>query len=418
MTDAEDVEFKPAFVERYKKLTDFEKFKACSLTFLRRSIRVNTLKIDVESVKMRLAKDWKLDQVPWCKEGFWIEHNEGRRDVGNLMEHVLGYIYIQEAVSMIPPLVLDPKPGETVLDMCAAPGSKTTQIAAMMQNKGLLIANDYKGLRVALLGMNIQRMGITNCIITLMEGQRFKDIEFDKILVDAPCSGTGTIRKSYKTLRIWNPQTIKRLVGTHRQLLSNAFSNLKKGGTLVYSTCSCEPEENEGVISSFLEKHENAKLVMIFCNSRKTVDFIANNLQANGIKAQAIHAGFSQNIRSKVMTQFHSQQVNVLVCTDVAGRGLDIKGVSHVYNYDAPKDSKQYIHRIGRTARAGEEGKAVNLVSDRDYDNFDKVMRSNQITIPKEKTPLFQVANISWFERNFEKKFDRKPKGNFRRTRR
>jgi NOL1/NOP2/sun family putative RNA methylase len=257
----EKIEFKPKFIERYSKLTDWEEFKKYSLTWLRRSIRVNTLKISIENLKKRLEKKWKLTQIPWCKEGFWIEHKTtGRRDIGNLIEHSLGYFYVQEAVSMIPPIVLDPKPGETVLDMCAAPGSKSSQIAQYMQNKGVLISNDYKGMRLAPLGINMQRMGITNAILTLMEGRFFKDFQFDRILVDAPCSGTGTIRKSLKTIRIWNANMVRRLAGTQRQLISVAFENLKPGGTMVYSTCSDEPEEDEEVISFLLDKYDNAKL--------------------------------------------------------------------------------------------------------------------------------------------------------------
>ena len=254
-------EFKEKFIERYKKLTDWEEFKKCSLTFLRRSIRVNTLKMSVPELKKRIEKVWELTPIPWCKGGFWIKHREGtRRDIGNLIEHSLGYFYVQEAVSMIPPIVLDPKPGETVLDMCAAPGSKSSQIAQYMQNKGVLISNDYKGIRLAPLGINMQRMGITNAILTLMEGRYFKDFQFDKILVDAPCSGTGTIRKSLKTIRIWNANMVRRLAGTQKQLISIAFDNLKPGGTMVYSTCSDEPEEDEGVIDFLLNKYDNAKL--------------------------------------------------------------------------------------------------------------------------------------------------------------
>jgi tRNA (cytosine49-C5)-methyltransferase len=171
---------------------------------------------------------------------------------------------------MIPPLVLDPEPGELILDMCAAPGSKTTQIAAMMKNQGLLVANDYKGMRVAPLGLNVQRMGGTNVIITLMEGRYFKNFMFDRILVDAPCSGTGTIRKSFKTLRIWNPIMIKRLAGTQRQLIESAFEILKPGGTLVYSTCTMEPEEDEGIIDYLVGKYPNAYLEEISLNIRRS----------------------------------------------------------------------------------------------------------------------------------------------------
>lgn len=256
-----EIEFKEKFIERYEKLTDFELFKKYSLSFLRRSIRVNTIKISIEELKKRLEKNWALEQIPWCKEGFYIEHiKKERRDIGNLIEHSLGYFYVQEAASMIPPIVLEPKENEIVLDMAASPGSKTTQIAAYMKNKGILIANDYQTERMKSLSLNIQRCGITNCIITLMQGQWFKNLQFDKILLDAPCSGTGTIRKSLKTLRIWNPYMIKRLAGTQKQLIETAFKNLKENGTLVYSTCSLEPEEDEGVIDFLINKYENAKL--------------------------------------------------------------------------------------------------------------------------------------------------------------
>ena len=269
--EKEKIEFKQKFIERYSKLTDWEEFKKVSLSFLRRSIRVNTLKMPINQLKKRLEeKNWISEKIPWCKEGFYVEHKEGRRDIGNTIEHSLGYFYVQEAVSMIPPIVLEPKPDEFVLDMCAAPGSKASQIAQYMENKGILIANDYKGIRIAPLGINLQRMGITNAIITLMEGRFFKNFEFDKILVDAPCSGTGTIRKSLKTLRIWNPDVIKRLAGTQRQLIDTAFQNLKKNGILVYSTCSLEPEEDEGIIDYLLNKHDNAKLEEIILDVKRS----------------------------------------------------------------------------------------------------------------------------------------------------
>jgi tRNA (cytosine49-C5)-methyltransferase len=259
----ETIEFKQKFIDRYSALTNWEKFKQYNLSFLRRSIRVNTLLATVSEVKKSIeAKGWIVTPIPWCREGFWISHPD-RRDVGNLLEYYVGKIYVQEAASMIPPLILQPKPGEIVLDLCAAPGSKTTQMAAMMKNSGLIVANDYKGQRLSSLGINVQRSGLTNTIITLMDGNRFHGFQFDKILVDAPCSGTGTIRKSLKTIRIWNPGMITKLARQQCRLLENAFKNLKPGGELVYSTCSVEPEENEGVVSMLLEKYPEASLIKV-----------------------------------------------------------------------------------------------------------------------------------------------------------
>ena len=267
------IEFKPRFIERYSKLTNWDEFKQFSLSFLRRSIRVNTLKISINELKGRLKKEWTLEQIPWCKEGFWIEHvRKERRDIGNLIEHSLGYFYIQEAASLIPPISFSPKPHEFVLDMAASPGSKTTQIAQYMKNRGILIANDYTYERMKPLCINLQRCGVSNAIATLMEGQWFKKsgIEFDKILVDAPCSGTGTIRKSLKTIGIWNPDMVRRLSITQRQLIETGFNLLKEKGFLVYSTCSLEPEENEMVVDFLLKKYGNAKLEDIKLNLKRS----------------------------------------------------------------------------------------------------------------------------------------------------
>ena len=140
----------------------------------------------------------------------------------------------------------------------------------------------------------------------------------------------------------------------------------------------------------YLLKNENAGLVMIFCNTRTNADFVAKNLKLNGVDAQAIHGGLSQAKRDSVLKRFDNSTVNVLVCTDVAARGLDIEGISHVYNYDVPSDAKDYVHRIGRTARAGAEGIAVNIVASRDYDNFYNVQKNNrEINIERVDTPKF-----------------------------
>jgi len=139
-------------------------------------------------------------------------------------------------------------------------------------------------------------------------------------------------------------------------------------------------------------KHEKSGLVMIFCNTKRNTDFVANNLKDHGIRAMAIHGGHSQEKRSSTMYKFHEQQISVLVCTDVAARGLDIKGVSHIYNYDIPKTSDEYIHRIGRTARAGKDGKVINILTSRDYDNFQAVLRNRDLNI--ERMPVPPIEHI------------------------
>jgi ATP-dependent RNA helicase DeaD len=157
-----------------------------------------------------------------------------------------------------------------------------------------------------------------------------------------------------------------------------------------------------------LLKRETSGLVMVFCNTRHNTDFVAQNLRNLRIDALAIHGGLTQQKRNRIMEKFHEKNVYVLVCTDVAARGLDIKGVSHVYNYDIPKTSSEYIHRIGRTARAGKEGIAINILSERDYDNFTSVLRDDSLKIEKETLP----EDIEMVRFMVKKSFDGERRGN------
>ncbi len=170
-----------------------------------------------------------------------------------------------------------------------------------------------------------------------------------------------------------------------------------------------------------LLKNEGHGLVMVFCNTQRNTDFVSQNLRLNKIDALPIHGGLSQAKRNKTLKEFHSKSTHVLVCTDVAARGLDIKNVSHVYNYDSPSESKYYIHRIGRTARAGEKGKAISLVASRDYENFSDVMTDNDIKIPAVKMPYVERAEIRVFRdsRRSRNNYRRNHKpGHFQRARR
>lgn len=290
---ADKVEIKPFFKERYQLLlgTRYDEFIKYSFTYIRKCIRVNTLKISIEELKKRIEdQGWVLEQVPWCKEGFFVQGHKtlDRYDIGNLTEHALGYFYIQEAASMIPPVVLfgddNSEDSLTVLDLCAAPGSKTSQIAQYMQNEGLLIANDVEASRLKPLNINLQRMGVSNALITLNAFQEHKksprprnpfqdnypDGFFDKILVDAPCSGTGTIRRSFKVLSMYSKGLVERIAATQKTLIKHAFEMLKPGGVMVYSTCTQEPQENEGVVSYLLKEFENADLLDIDLNIKRS----------------------------------------------------------------------------------------------------------------------------------------------------
>ncbi|MBT3416650.1 DEAD/DEAH box helicase [Candidatus Woesearchaeota archaeon] len=156
------------------------------------------------------------------------------------------------------------------------------------------------------------------------------------------------------------------------------------------------PDQLKFSLLVHLLKAETSGLVMVFCNTRHNTDFVANNLKGLGIPAEAIHGGFTQGKRNKILERFHSQKVLTLVCTDVAARGLDIPNISHVYNYDLPIDPKDYVHRIGRTARAGKEGIAVNILASRDHDNFGRVLKENKIKIPKLEMPRIERIELNW----------------------
>ncbi len=221
---------------------------------LRRSIRVNTLKISVgDFLALVSPYNWQLTPVPWCAEGFWIERDdEDAVPLGSTAEHLSGLFYIQEASSMLPVAALfaDDNAPERVMDVAAAPGSKTTQIAARMGNQGAILANEYSASRVKVLHANISRCGIHNVALTHFDGRVFGAAlpeAFDAILLDAPCSGEGVVRKDPDALKNWSVESNLEIAATQRELIDSAFHALRPGGTLIYSTCTLNRDENEDV---------------------------------------------------------------------------------------------------------------------------------------------------------------------------
>ena len=257
-------EMKPLFEERMRKLlpdnSDFEKFEKIVHQKQRRFIRCNTLKISSDNLFERLNKKWEVKQ-PFenYPEIMLVESELEPGELGNSIEHLLGYFYVQEISSMLPPLALKPKPGEFVLDLCSSPGSKTTQMAAMMKNEGTIIANDVKLDRIKILAANLERCGVMNVVATRNDGVGLcnrlakKGFKFDKILLDVPCSGEGTLRSSPKTFKMWNFKVVQKLSREQKKLFASAVKCLKVGGEIVYSTCTHSPEENELVVSFALK---------------------------------------------------------------------------------------------------------------------------------------------------------------------
>ncbi len=243
----------------------FDDFIAACQRPLRRSIRVNTLKTSVADFLQLVAPyGWQLTPVPWCAEGFWIEReDEESLPLGSTAEHLSGLFYIQEASSMLPVAALfaEGDMPQRVMDVAAAPGSKTTQIAARMGNKGGILANEYSASRVKVLHANISRCGISNVALTHFDGRVFGAAlpeSFDAILLDAPCSGEGVVRKDPEALKNWSPESNQQIAATQRELIDSAFHALQPGGTLVYSTCTLNREENEDVVQWLLARYPQA----------------------------------------------------------------------------------------------------------------------------------------------------------------
>ncbi len=216
-----------------------------------------------------------LSPVPWAKEGFFAKAEErpGRHPL-----HEAGAYYIQEPSAMSAVSLLDPHPGEIICDFCAAPGGKSTGIAGRMAGKGLLVSNEIFPARAKILSQNMERLGIPNCIVTNEPPERMSQFFpgfFDKILVDAPCSGEGMFRKDPRAIAEWEPSLTEFCRDRQEIILEEAEKLLRPGGILLYSTCTFAPEENEGQIADFLARHPDYVL-------EDWRDFLPNNCGLEG----------------------------------------------------------------------------------------------------------------------------------------
>jgi tRNA (cytosine49-C5)-methyltransferase len=239
------------FLDRYEDLAP-KGFQEIVTTPLERSFRVNTLKANRTQIQKKFKEyGINLKQCEWYKDAFTADTAK----IIGTPEHFLGQIYVQELVSMIPILAAEKeiKAATLILDGCAAPGSKTTQIAALNQ-KGLIVANELEYTRIRALKHNTEKTGCLNIQTTNLNFLRLpNDYEYDVILLDAPCSGEGTCRKNPKIFLSWKEKDYKSYSGIQKQLIMKAYNLLKEGGTLIYSTCTFAPEENERVINHLLE---------------------------------------------------------------------------------------------------------------------------------------------------------------------
>ncbi|WP_163931153.1 16S rRNA (cytosine(1407)-C(5))-methyltransferase RsmF [Paraferrimonas sp. SM1919] len=255
------------FIEHMRAIhpepTHFQKFLDICQVPLRRSIRVNTDKITIaEFLNIAKLKDWQLTPIPWCDNGFWINDNNAAQSLGNSIEHLGGLFYIQEASSMLPPIALlaetELNDLNTLLDMASAPGSKTTQLVNLVPKSTAIIANELSASRLKTLHANLQRMGAYNVALTNFDASVFglyAPESFDAILLDAPCGGEGAIRKDEHALANWSEQHIDEISALQRQLIESAFSALKVGASMVYSTCTLNERENQQVCRFLRDKY-------------------------------------------------------------------------------------------------------------------------------------------------------------------
>ena len=250
-------------LERYEPLVeDFDAFRDACQRSLPSVVRVNTIKATVERAKAALDEQgvgW--EDREWSETVLELDTD----NPGSTWASFHGWIHGQEEVSAIPAEVLAPEPGERVWDSCAAPGSKTTQLAALMDDEGLVVANDNNLGRLSALRFNTERLGVTNAAVTNRDARNFslKPFDFpafDKALVDVPCSCEGTVRKNPTALDDWTIDHVRSVAGVQKGILRRAVQATREGGTVVYSTCTFAPEENEAVVDHVLAE-EDCRLV-------------------------------------------------------------------------------------------------------------------------------------------------------------
>lgn len=250
-----------SFIEKMQKLMgpEWEELYKAWDAPLHQGLRINTLKIGVQEF---LAKSpFALEPIPWTRDGFYYSPSERP---AKWAYYQAGLYYLQEPSAMAPAACLGVQPGERVLDLCAAPGGKSTQLAAALQGRGILVSNDNSAERVRALVWNLEHWGAANCVVTNETPDRLARVfvsYFDKILVDAPCSGEGMFRKNERAAKSWNNYNSLKCSGMQKDILDQAALMLKPGGRMLYSTCTFAPEENEEVLVDFLGRHPEFQLL-------------------------------------------------------------------------------------------------------------------------------------------------------------
>ncbi|MDQ8736759.1 RsmB/NOP family class I SAM-dependent RNA methyltransferase [Paenibacillus sp. LHD-38] len=282
------------FTEKMEKLLgdEYDKFMTSYEAPRVYGLRINRLKLDIEQWKKLTSLKGELRPIPWTPDGLYYE--EGERP-GKHPHYHAGLYYIQEPSAMAPVELLDVKPGHRVLDLCAAPGGKSTQIAGKLQGTGVLVTNDNARERTKALAKNIELAGVRNAVVLNEEPAAIAIVFpewFDRILVDAPCSGEGMFRKDESMIAEWEKHSIERCSVMQHDILEQAAAMLAPGGRIVYSTCTFSPEENEQQISRFLADHPDFFVEAVphrFGWAAGRVDLAGETAQLDPERLQSIH---------------------------------------------------------------------------------------------------------------------------------
>lgn len=327
-----------SFSERMMDLlgTDYNQFADSYKETPNGGVRVNTLKISVE--KLQALSTLELEPIPWCPTGFYTE--DGARP-GKHPHYHAGLYYIQEPSAMAPVELLDVQPGDRVLDLCAAPGGKSTQISAKLSGEGLLVTNDLHPERTKALAKNLELYGVRNGIVLNESPDHIAaafPLYFDKILIDAPCSGEGMFRKDEDMVKQWDSGTPAKYAAMQRDILRSAATALAPGGTLVYSTCTFATEENEEIIAEFISEHPQFSVITVGGTGSFAPGFGelsgTARLWPHKVKGEGHFMAVLQHVGPKVSAEERDQaEVKLSAVT----RNTNKKGTAHIKSANKPE---------------------------------------------------------------------------------
>lgn len=248
-----------------------------------KAFRVNTEKISI--VDFEKINPFGNEKIPFVKNGYYLDYEK----VGNHPFHHAGMIYVQEPAAMAPAECINISPDEKVLDMCAAPGGKSTQLKNKLSDNGLLVSNEIIPSRCKILTGNIERLGLKNCVTTCMDTSRLADTfpdTFDVIMVDAPCSGEGMFRKEQVAIDEWSQENVIKCAARQLEILENAAKCLSDGGTIIYATCTFSLEENEMTVDNFLNLHPEFEIIPV---TERVQNATTEGIKFDGCTCENIH---------------------------------------------------------------------------------------------------------------------------------